>query len=769
MREERGLTRRGVFAIAVCAIVSQAWILTLPFQLDDFLLVADPWALFGHVEEYRDADIPPFMMRVPMWLAWAFVHLFATEPLSPVPFHVFGLVLHTTVALLLARLVARHARMPLAGALAGCFFGVAAGAMQAVSWTAAWSSLLYTLFGVLGLGLMLDARDAKSRGAWIRRSLGALCFYLAIITKAPAIVVPVAAFVVVALTARAWKRIAAETLVFAVAVGAGLVSRTLFLGTRHLRYEEKVTPSVGEAFAMLPGGFQAFGQALYPWNRDPLFLGEEPLFALLGWPPWWIAALVCGGVVALALGFARPWRKPLAVCLLALGPCILPPAVLYDGSVTNVFSRTAYLPMAAAMAGLGIACAALLRERLWLGAVGLGFLAVFLIDGNRHVAHTERLHGDELRAIRALLDGLANEQERERPGRELLLFAIVPDAGFAGMPSMGPYLARSHAPPFTEERRLEIRTFVDAQQMRAAIAELDLTDRDVCFLGPELDADWNPVPPEDGTSGQANRARRLPRLAAPIRPALQGPPPVFALQGDAWVASSPVPAHALGAFELDVESGAAVKGTFRVEQDGRSWPLALSDPGGDERRVGVEFPRALPFRFGAPVERIVWEGAGQPPAAELRVRASLPELTAVAPREGETFVADPEATEGPAFRLRRPDALRGGWRGTAFARLELVFTLKAQSVTLYSDFPVAPELGVIELVPHFVHLLGDAPTLVDPASGAPWNQLVRDRILPVLAGGELTSATFAWRVTLHHEGGAPAARSRTRTARYVPR
>jgi hypothetical protein len=49
----------------------------------------------------------------------------------------------------------------------------------------------------------------------------------------------------------------------------------------------------------------------------------------------------------------------------------------------------------------------------------------------------------------------------------------------------------------------------------------------------------------------------------------------------------------------------------------------------------------------------------------------------------------------------------------------------------------------------------------------PWSSLFDDRILPALAAGDLSSSTFQWRLTLHHPGGAPAARTPFQTARFV--
>ncbi|MEM7311237.1 MAG: hypothetical protein AAF682_31515 [Planctomycetota bacterium] len=763
---ERRLGRTSALLIALAAVVSQAWMLTLPFQLDDFLLVGDPLALFGHVEEYAREDIPPFMCRIPMWLAWAFVHVFAPEPLSPLPFHVFGLFLHTLAALLLARAVARHAPEAYAGPaalVAGAGFAIAAGAMQAVSWTAAWSSLLYTLFGLAGVNLALDARR---RGSWGGLAAAAFAFYLAIITKAPAVAVPAAGFTVlagVAFASRAWRRLAVEGAAIAAGVAAGLVTRTLFLGTQHLRYEERVTPSWTELPSIVVDGFIAFGQALFPWNRDPLFTGEEPRLAALGLDAPAVAALFCLPLLAAAFLFAPRARAALALLLLALVPSILPPGVLNEGHTTNVLSRTAYLPMATALGALGLAFGALYHDRRRVGIAGVALLAALLVDGNRHVAFTERMHGEELREFQRLFAEIADQA---RPGRVPLVLGILPDGGFGGIPSMGPMMQASQGPPFTAEQRVEILSFRSSRELRDWLSGASIGDRDVCVVGVESDAGWNPLPPDPTLPGSANRRRRMPRALSPLRAGFAGDEglgtPLVA-DASGWTADPPLPAHAVGAFELQLKSGAPIRGALVFAHEQGEIEVRLDDPGSPGTRLACGAPLSLPLRFGNPIAHVTWRGEGPPPSKLARPLAALPELELRTPPAEATFVTTEVHDRGPRFAA---NGLTGAWRRGSFARLELLFEFKGVEASIFADLPVPPA-GELALEPTLIHLEGNRPTPADASIVAPWSLLLDQRIVPPLSEGELNSATFRWRLTAHHPGGAPAARSIFRVGRFV--
>lgn len=761
----RGIGPRAALLVAGVTVLAQAWMLDLPFQLDDYLLLPDPLAHFTHVERMREQDVPAFMCRMPMWIAWWLVGLVVREPWSPVPFHVFGLALHALAALLLARLVARHAPEELArrgAVIAGCLFGAAGGAMQAVSWTAAWSSLIYTLFALGALNLALDAR---ARGTWGGTAGAALCLYLAVITKVPALVAVAAVLLLLFLSAAArgaWRRLAGELALCGLAIVLGMATRRWFLGTLHLRYEARVEPGLLELPGIVARGFHALGQALYPWNRDPLLAGEEPWLARLGLPAPALAALFCAPLLVAGLALAPRARPYLGALALALVGAVVPPGALYLGQATNVASREAYLPLAVSAAALGIAAAALSARRPALGAAALALLAVFVADGTWHVARSERLNGAEVRSTRALLDGVAAQAEAERPGRVPLVLALVPDGGFAGIPSMGRLLPHALVPPFAERARLEVRVFKSAAELRDWLASADVGARDVVVLGPEVDAAWEPLAPDPALGGAANRARRLLRPLTPLRPGrASAEPPLlpYDAEAGAWRADPPLPAHAAGALELALDDGAPLAGAFVFRSGDAEYSALIDDPGSPGTRLTLEVPAALPLRFGPPLASIAWRGSAPP--GPLRVLPHVPLLAPLSPAPGTDFPTSAVRHTGPLFSAAAPppDLRRG-----SFARLEVRFDLLGRAASVFSDFP-APAQGPLAHTPAALHLDAAAPAPILEA--APWSVLLDDRILPALAAGRLRTATFQWRLTLHHPGGTPAARTPFQTARFV--
>ena len=447
----------------------------------------------------------------------------------------------------------------------------------------------------------------------------------------------------------------------------------------------------------------------------------------------------------------------------ALVPSILPPGVLYEGHETNVLSRTAYLPMATAMAGLGLAVAGLWALRRTAGVLAAAVLALMLVDGNRHVAFTERVHGLELRYLNDLCARIADQA---RPGRVPLVLTVLPDSGFAGIPSMGPMLDASQAPPFTAEKRLELRFFRSSRDLREWLAGAAIGARDVCVVGVEHDAQWNPLDPDPALGGARNRARRLPRALSPIRAGLAGgsgggePDVVLEAVEGGWRADAPVAAHALGAVELELDEGAAVQGALRFAQDPRVPAVPVADPGSPGTRLALEVPLSLPLRFGEPLEEVLWEGA-EPPARAVAAGARLAAGADPAGARAAGHLRDRHGARGrPA--LRRGGGRARGWRRGIFARLEVRFEFKGLEASLYSDAPLPPDPAdpadpsdPVEWSPRWIHLDGAHPAPVLPEACAPWSMLLDERILPPLTEGDLNSASFRWRVTLHLPGGSP--------------
>ena len=753
------MRRADVLWIALAALLGQAWILDLPFQLDDFLLLADPWSLFGHVETYRELDIPPFMCRLPMWLAWGLVQPFAGDPLSPVPFHLFGLLLHLLTGLLVARAVGRvapEATRRTSARLAGLAFVLAGGSIQAVSWTSAWSDLFLTLFAVLGLNLALDARAAEGRRRALAYAGAVLSLALAVVSKAPAPVAVAAVGVLLvggSAGARIWRRAGLEASLVALGLLVGWVTRALYLGSFQIRYEERSAPGLTELPAALSDGLVTFGQALYPWNRDPLFTGDEPLLAALGLGAGALAAAVCLPLWGLALLAVPRARGALALLALALVPTVLPSGLLYADLGTNVLSRTTYLPMAVAAAALGLACGGLFTLWRTLGLASAAVLFVFLIDGNRHVARTERLRAEDHRAALDLLDDLAGEAAEERAGRDTLVLALVPDGGFGGIPSLGTMLSAAHAPPFAPASPLEIEVFGSPSELRTWLTDRDLSGRDVFVLGPECDADWLPLGPDPALEGSPNRSRRRLRRLSPLRPAAS-PSRLLPVE-DGWTVDPPQSAHAAGALTLTLRSVEAPSTATLVFDTAGRWTVPVPLDASEPATRTVELPTDPAFRFGPPLSHITWQGPTPTPSALLE--PTLPPLTPLSPAPDQAFDTTELATSGPTFEVQLPPpaALVPG----TFARLELAFELKGNQATVYSDFDPTPNAdGLLAHRPTLLHLSGDHPTPMDPAACAPWSTLITDRLTPRLSTS-LTRASYTWRITLHHPTGTPTARS----------
>lgn len=787
-----------VAAIFAVTFLAHSWVLALPFQLDDYDVLRDPLALFGRAH-FRELDFHGFMMRWPMWIAFWLVELLLSKPYSPVPFHVVGLLLHATTAVCLARLVVRAERpfgLRGAGAFAGLAFALAGGHMQAVSWTAAWSSLLYTLFGLLGLEAFLRARACSGLRATLLRTGGAFAFWLAITTKAPAIVVPAAAAVVLCAvhvagraSGRPWRReLLRDALFVAGGVGAGLVARRLFLGSAELRYWERPAPELFELLAAFPNGLAGLGQALVPWNRDPLFAGEGPFLAralgVLGAPR--IALLVFAPIVVASFALIARWRVLACVLFVALVPTLLPPGMLYDGAATNVVSRTVYLPMAVTCALLGCAFGAAWNTRaLRRGAIALAAVAIVtLVDGTLHVAHTETAMAQDQAAIRAEIQGLVDEHGTVGEPADLLVLCLLPDSGFAGIPNLGDLLPLALEHPFVPSKGPELRTFFDTATLQAALLEDGIARRDVVVLGPEVGGDFGVLPPDPALDGAANRERRRMRRLTPIRYGLAREADLSTLAWSRaetleqvlWTPERAVPAHAAGALELSL-GALPFAGTFTLEHANGTTtrapvevrPRAEDGDGGSggPHRLTLELPTGLAQRLAAPITGLVWTANDTRTQAtevgalhDLRLLEHLPEVELVAPEPGHKIPVGRATIELPHFTITLPnDDVR-----PRFARLELRFDNVGRPISLFADTPVPPTGSSLDLTPARLHD-GSAPP---PAPGEPWDHVARNYLLPELHGDRFKRASFAWRVTLFVDGDLRSARSAFRPARFAP-
>jgi hypothetical protein len=766
--------------IFVAAALAQAWILELPFQLDDYLMLADPIGLFDQTGLFENQGVPAFMLRWPLWLLWAVIEAVTGEPYSPFAFHLVALALHGLAAVLLARVTAAFAG-PRAGVLAGLAFGVAAGAIQAASWVSAWSDLLLTVFALAALDAFQVAAEREGPRAWSRIVQGGTWTLFALLTKASAVLVPVLLLVVLFAPDRTWmprpvrKRLRASGVVIVLATLVALSIRWVMLGAFLPRYGTVASPGLAELPALVPVAAEAVGQALYPWNRSPMFDGDEPLLARAFAMPLSVGRLF---VVVL---FVLPWpilatlaRRRIGGGMVLAGAlallAALPTAVIYDGQQTNVVARTLYLSLAPVFAALGTALAVLLATRRLrpVGVLGVVGLAFFLADGRQHVRATELWQADEQRALRAEVEVATLELERTRPGQPLVVCLLLPEAGFAMLPDLGMHAPRAFMPPFTHPPGTRVVVGQSGDELARAIAAADLGASALVLLAPVCQPGWVPYPAKVGCPGEVNRkARRATRqrplrLGLPSRRASSVSLAPDESDPGRFVPDVPLPSHALGALALPLAATALEASVHVVlERDGEP-PTVLTarvpaEPTGEPLILAP--PPDLDELFAGPITAVRVEGDatldGRP-----RLLDRLPRPEPVEPAaEFERLPLDPATP--PRFRVSAPAGRR-----PAFARLELRRATPVGRLSAYADVPLAgqPANGPLTLRPTVLHLDPHLPPGTAPAASAPWSLFATEVLAPELRAAAGADLLFEWRVTLHHEGGPLASRSEFRRA-----
>jgi len=780
----RRLSRWVVAVLVLATVAVQSWILRLPFQLDDYVVLAHPLDAFHGGELAAGAGRAPFMLRWTMWGLFALVEAFLEPPWSPVPFHVVGLALHVAATLLVARIAWRAERalgLRHAALAAGLVFGLAGGHAQAFSWTGAWSAALYTLFALLSLDRFLAARETRGRAALLQLVLAVVALWLSLVSKEPALVlVPVVLVVLLAtaprtaasggpgalvpldrLLPRAARREAAGVLL---AVLGLFACRYAFLGTIRVGYYEREAPGPLELATTLPRGLLGLAQALYPWNRDPLFAGEGVAYERwLGLSAAGAAALGVLPWLGLALAL-RPRARPalLLGCAAVLGTALLP-GFLHDGVPTNVNSRTAYAPLAAAAVTLGLAVGALGRRpgggRSPLGLVAGAFLVLLALAGTAHVASTERAMAGEQAALRAEVDRLAREHAESASPRPLLVLLLAPDSGYGGIPCLGDLAPRAFAPPFAPPGGPRVLAFADPDALADAWDELDLAAHDVVLIGPEVeraDESLLPAPPQPEEEGRRARERRRPRALTPLRGG-HGPGERLAERalrrdGVRWEVEPPLAAHLATAFAL------------RFPARPVAGELVLHEVGGGERGLPLSFAggdAASPIALGVPprpellarpaVVALEWRGTPEP--AELRLLDALPSVAPLEPAPGATLAG---VERPPRFRARLP----AGFDLPARLRLELRFAYRGPPLVAAYETARVPGAQDVELVPRELRF--------GAAGRGPWSDTAAVFIGPLLASGALLRADFSWRVQVLHENGVQAARGPWSPAAFAP-
>ncbi|MEQ1747115.1 MAG: tetratricopeptide repeat protein [Saprospiraceae bacterium] len=121
------------------------------------------------------------------WICYAIAHGLGGE--SPVWYHLFSLVAHATCTWLVFRLMTRLDSSALVAALVAFIFAAHPMQVESVSWTAAFSTPLFSLFYLLALVRYLRYAEAADTGR--RHYLAALAFFVAAcLAKSTAVSLP---------------------------------------------------------------------------------------------------------------------------------------------------------------------------------------------------------------------------------------------------------------------------------------------------------------------------------------------------------------------------------------------------------------------------------------------------------------------------------------------------------------------------------------------------------------------------------------------------
>ncbi|QDU67487.1 hypothetical protein [Engelhardtia mirabilis] len=742
----------GVVAIA------QAWVLHLPFQVDDFALLGRPWELFSMGFAADGEHVPRFALRWPLWFLWGVLEFALPEPHGAFGYHVVGLTLHLVVTALVASVASKLAphRARAAGLIAALLFGLAHGAAQAFSWTSAWGDLLMTLFGVAALRALLAGREREGGVA----ALAVLC-WLAMVSKTPGMVIPpVLALWCLLLPARSARR-RRELIAIGGAFLAGALGRILYLGSFRPTYDEHTPPTLVDAPQILVRGVAALGQALLPWNRDPLFADVRPalagLFELatpLQLALGWIGAIALCGLVA-APGAARRWLA-LAGALVAV---TAPVGTLYEGQLTNILGRAAYLPLAVVALWSGLAVAAALARGRASRVVGLALLAVALLVDvilGRHVRQTEGIaaaeRGQQLESLLEAGAGLG-------PNDTLILHWPPFDMG--GIAQVGPLLGRALLAPLGPHRSGAGPRIVDVvgeKQLLEALGDPSLLQGRVRLLDVQRDEVGSDAPLEE-----------LDRIRASRRLVVRGTDTMAWSEGFdhyrelTWtpVAGAlttrfdpPIPTRGFAGLRLEVEKS----GVFQVDwitDDGRrlatSVEVAPTELGAGGRDLASEAPRSIDFRLARGLAAIEIRGPGIVGAGLLE---TLPPLGLEGPGIGSELQLDPVRPPGP-FRVTLPP----GWILPRTARLTISFKTRQGSIEVFADAAAVPGPdGVFQLEIGLLHVDPSAAPGAADVPRAPWPAFIQ-RLGPQDGGPAIALGEVLWTVALLHPSGARAAAS----------
>jgi hypothetical protein len=666
--------------VILLALLAHAWILALPFQLDDYELlrrigergVPQPWPAPGDLSSSlvikmwgQGGSTPdPYLFRPAAWaLHWSLLAVGGGRAV-PELFHSVMLLLHAFNAWLLYRVI-RKLTQPRSALLGAVVFAIGAGGIQAVSWAAAGGDALAVCFALLTASALQGAR-ADQPGSAARAGVFAA---LAFCSKESSLLL---APLILLLAWLAPARNGSRHVLLALGAAAGGVlaaalARWAYLGPSAAG---AVAGAIG-ASSLEASSPRVLAALVFPWNHSPEVADQAPVFIraleakdLADLPGIALRATVAAVALPCVLALIARRGRGVLRLLIALA-CVLPPslpAVLgTPDSLTNVSSRFLYPVMLAAAVLLAVGAAATGPARLAIG-VALVPLFALAIDGTVHVARTE------LRAaglVRARIESLENASASAPPGAHI--FAVDPAELIAGIPLLHAGLPASMAPPFRESA------------LRVSWApSLDLLER-----LPWLTRESSPVvvltAGDDGRFAEFGSSRGIPVGPLPL------PQAADAAAIARW--ETAIPARALGGIRIRIglESGSRSAAIRWLRNDAPPIETMAGLSGvGELHDLTVPAPEGLEWWLGPDVAGV--EASNVTSFEVVEVLRELPRVALVEPDwDGSWSLVD-----APSF-VFRSDVAAEAWRITvvvrplAHQRLPLHYRVAAARVDAAED------------------------------------------------------------------------------------
>jgi hypothetical protein len=619
------------------AVVAASWVLAMPFQADDYLILPNTGALLG-IERPPPVDDPRadahignyFLFRPVPWFVWWLLIQARGGLADPLVFHAATLIFHAISAFLLWR-VLRAILHPAAAQIGACLFALAPGGVQATSYVAAGGDQLAVLL-MLAATACLQAHRRRPR---VATALGTGAFAALAFCSKDVAVASLPAMLLAGWAVRdpAPRSLRGPLTATAAALAIAMIARAAYLKTVMPVY---LIP-IRLGLLALGNLHHLFFEVLVPWRRFEEVADLAPLAARIArrWrPAAALEAVELAGLAALALPVlaglcvapARTARRVVAAA--AALACVLVPALtIFDEVHQQVISRALYPATAILAAGVAAALDPLCARGWRRLSIALALpLALVWTDFMVHVARTELRAGS---AIDGRLESMRDVVRSAPAGAHVI--AVDQDLALGAIPTIYFGIGPAMKPPFT----------------RTPARVTWWGDLSTLPRSPILAEDRGPI-----VIARISEERYVPK--EPVIPALPAVLPSFLRKADvpqAWEPGGAVPTRAVAGIRV----GSGTQGVFTCTWIGsrgkRETRGALPGLGGGPHAI-VSAPEDFDWLADPVLVGVRFEGADVATVEPLR---ELPRIVLARPSVGARLPFGGAAAGLPEVSFLQPD------------------------------------------------------------------------------------------------------------------